>query len=106
MTTSSTVTLGDVTERIRAALAGQAGLDRTLKLDLRDAGVIFIDGERVTNEDAPADCTLSVKLDDLVALATGKLDPVAAMMRGRLKVKGDMALAMRLPALLAQAKKG
>lgn len=97
-------TLADITQRIGAGLAGQEGLDRTVKVDLKGEGVIFIDGRTVSNDDAPADCTLVVSLDDLVALAKGALDPAMALMRGRLKVKGDMSVAMKLPALLSKAR--
>jgi putative sterol carrier protein len=51
-------TLKDVTDRLRAALEGEAGLDKTLKLDLRGDGVVFVDGRDVSNEDKPADCTI------------------------------------------------
>ena len=37
---------------------------------------------------------------DFVGLATGKLDPTMAFMTGKLKVRGDMALAMKLQNLL------
>ena len=97
-------TVADITQRMRAGLEGQAGLDRTVKIDLKGEGVIFIDGPTVSNEDVAADCTLVVSLTDLVALAKGQLDPAMAMMRGRLKVKGDMSVAMQLPALLSKAR--
>ena len=97
-------TLTQITETIRAGLGDGPGLDRTLKLDLGPDGVIHVDGALVTNEDGPADCTLVLRLDDLVALARGRLDPAMAMMRGRLKVRGDMSVAMRLPGLLAKAR--
>jgi putative sterol carrier protein len=93
--------LEDITERLRRALDGKAGLDRTLKLDLRGEGVVFIDGSVVSNEDRPADCTVSVSKDDLVALAQGRLDPMNALMRGRMRVSGDMSVAMRLPPMLS-----
>jgi putative sterol carrier protein len=38
--------------------------------------------------------------DDFVGLATGTLDPTMAFMTGKLKVRGDMALAMKLQNLL------
>ncbi len=58
----------------------------------------------VSNEDRPADCTVSVSKDDLVALAQGRLDPMTALMRGRMKVTGDMSVAMQLQPILAKAK--
>jgi putative sterol carrier protein len=95
-------TLAEITEGIRAALAGQPGLDRTVKLDLKGDGIIFVDGPSVSNEDRPADCTLTLRIDDLVALARGRLDPAAALMRGRLRLQGDASVAMRLQPLLAR----
>lgn len=97
-------TLTDVTERLRSALIGREGLGRTIKFDLKGDGFIFIDGTTVSNEDRPADCTLVLSLEDLIALGKGKLDPAMAMMRGRLKVKGDVSVAMKLPAILAKVR--
>jgi putative sterol carrier protein len=37
---------------------------------------------------------------DFVDLATGKLDGTAAFMSGKLKIKGDMGLAMKLQSIL------
>lgn len=96
--------LEDITERLRGALNGRPGLDKTLKLDLRGEGVVFIDGAQVSNEDRPADCTVSVSKDDLVALASGSLDPMNALMRGRMRVSGDMNVAMRLQPILSRSR--
>jgi putative sterol carrier protein len=96
--------LEDITERLRSALEGKAGLDKTLKLDLRGEGVVFIDGPTVTNEDLPADCTVSLSKEDLMALAQGQLDPMTALMRGRMRVNGDMGVAMRLRPILSAGR--
>jgi putative sterol carrier protein len=44
--------------------------------------------------------TISMAADDFVALTEGKLDGTMAFMSGKLKVKGDMGLAMKLQTLL------
>ncbi len=49
----------------------------------------------VSNEDAPADLTMTISVDDLVAIGEGKLDPMTAVMTGRLRLS-DMAAAMAL----------
>jgi putative sterol carrier protein len=41
-----------------------------------------------------------ISRDDLEALAKGELDPMSAMLRGRLKIKGDMGVAMQLQSIL------
>ena len=41
-----------------------------------------------------------VAREDLLAMVKGQLDPMAAMMRGRLKIAGDMGVAMKLQSML------
>jgi putative sterol carrier protein len=88
-------TLEELTDRIRRAAVSEAGLDRSIKLDLKGDGIVHIDGAAVTNEDKPADLVVTVTLRDLTALGKGELDPTRAMMSGRLRLS-DMGLAMRL----------
>jgi putative sterol carrier protein len=93
-------TVADITERLRAALKDRAGLPKSLKLDFKGEGFIHVDGQTVTNDDAPADCTVVVSREDLMAMAKGELDPMSAMLRGRLKIRGDMGVAMQLQSML------
>ena len=93
-------TVADIAQRLRDALTDRPGLPKSLKLDFKGEGFIHIDGRSVTNDDAPADCTVAVSRDDLLAMARGELDPMSAMLRGRLKIKGDMAVAMQLQSML------
>lgn len=56
----------------------------------------------VANESSSANCTVSVASgDDWVKLAAGKINPTMAFMQGKVKIKGDMALALKLGSLLA-----
>ena len=88
-------TLEELTDRIRRAAASDADLGKSVKLDLKGEGVIHIAGAAVTNDDKPADLTVTLAKRDLEALGKGELDPVRAMMSGRLKLS-DMGLAMQL----------
>src|SRR5262245_28339175 len=88
--------LEELTERVRAAVAdGGSGLGKSVKLDLKGDGFLFIDGAEVSNEDKPADLTVSISGDDLKALAERRLDPMGAIISGRMKMS-DMGLAMSL----------
>ncbi len=44
--------------------------------------------------------TISMAGDDFANMLEGKLNPTSAFMAGKLKVKGDMSLAMKLQGLL------
>jgi putative sterol carrier protein len=93
-------TVAEITDRLRHALDGKPGLPKSLKLDFKGEGFIHVDGRVVTNDDGPADCTVVISREDLLAMAKGELDPMSAMLRGRLKIKGDMGVAMQLQSML------
>ena len=88
-------TLQDLTERVTAAVGDDSGLGKSFKVDLRGEGFIHIEGGKVTNEDKPADLMISISQKDLKALGAGELNPMTAVITGRLKVS-DMGLAMSL----------
>lgn len=88
-------TLEELTDRIRRAAASGPDLGRSVKLDLKGEGVIVLDGAEVTNEDRPVDLTVTVSRADLVALGKGELDPMRAVMTGRMRLS-DMGLAFSL----------
>lgn len=60
-------------------------------LDLKNGS-----GSLTTSSSTPADITITISDDDFVALSQGKLTPQMAYMRGKLKIKGKMGLAMKL----------
>jgi putative sterol carrier protein len=100
--------LAQVTARIKEAVGDNAGLGKTLKFDFGPVGKIFIDGvstpNTVSNDDNAADCTLQLGWDDFLNMAQGKLDPTMAFMQGKLKVLGDMSIAMKLQPILAKLR--
>jgi len=76
------------------------GFDKSVKFDLGADGVILIDGQKVSTEDGAADCTITMSKDDFEALTAGDLNPTMAYMQGKLKVAGDMTIAMQLSQVL------
>jgi len=52
-----------------------------------------------------AECTLTVGEDDFIGMMTGKLNSQQLFMQGKLKIKGNMGLAMKLGKLNAPAAK-
>ena len=55
----------------------------------------------VRQADETGQCTIAMSDEDFLAMIAGKLNAQMAFMSGKLKVKGDMALAMKLGSVLA-----
>jgi putative sterol carrier protein len=90
----------DIAEKIRARVES-GGFDRSVKFDTGADGVILIDGATLSTTDGPADCTIKLSLDDLESLVAGDLNPTMAFMSGKIKIEGDMTVAMALSQLIA-----
>ena len=89
----------EIAEKMKSRVAS-AGFEHSVKFDTGSDGVIVIDGATVSNTDAPTDCTVKLSLDDLDSLIAGDLNPTTAFMSGKIKVEGDMTVAMALSQLL------
>jgi putative sterol carrier protein len=88
------------TKAIRSKVGNDSGLGATLKFDCGTDGTIYIDAvatpNSVSNSAADAQCTVGISLEDLNAMLSGDLEPTTGFMMGKLKVTGDMSVAMRL----------
>ena len=66
--------------------------------------IILIDGTGdsnvVSQNDEDAACTISTDADTFMQLKNGELNPMMAVMSGKVKIKGDMGLAMKLQSLV------
>lgn len=96
------MTFDELMPKLAAKAAASAPMGKTLCFDMGTKH-LYLDGTGDTNtltmENKPADCCITVSEEDLVALATGKLNPMMAMMGGKVKIKGDMGVAMKLGSL-------
>jgi putative sterol carrier protein len=82
------------------------GLDATILFDVsgEEGGqwTVRINDGQVSLEEGQAESptiTVAAAAKDLKALVKGDLNPMAAFMQGKLKVKGDMSAAMQLQKL-------
>jgi acyl-CoA dehydrogenase len=76
----------------------------TLKFVIDDL-VVFVDGTGnsnvVSQSDEEADCTITTSADTLMELQSGDLNPMMAVMGGKVKIGGDMGLAMKVQSLMS-----
>ncbi|GAB4049331.1 SCP2 sterol-binding domain-containing protein [Spirosoma litoris] len=93
------MTLQELTEQTRNKVTHADSINATVKL-VTDQGVVYIDATQspvtVSNDDKPADCELQITIDNLVKMSNGDLNPMMAVMMGKLKIKGDMGIAMKM----------
>ena len=76
------------------SLAGDDGGDWTMELSEAVKEV----REGPTDD---ASCTISMSAADFMAMLNGQLNPQMAFMTGKLKVAGEMGLALKLQAILS-----
>lgn len=93
------MSLEQLTEGVREKVAG-GGIEESVKFNLGDAGIIFLQGSEVSNDDGDADCTIKMTAEDLGDLLSGELNPTAAFMGGKMQVEGDMNVAMKLGSIV------
>lgn len=86
------------------------GMDATIQYDLTGDGggkhyTVIKDGACTVHEGAADSPTMTVTMDanDFVAMTNGELDGMSAFMSGKLRVAGDMGLAMKLQSLFKTA---
>ncbi len=92
------------------SLANYKDATYTLVLSGQESGefhVVVKDGiaSVQADTDSPADCVLTMDNHDFAQLLEGKLPGTTAYMMGKLKVKGDLSLALQLESLLKVAEK-
>ncbi|KAM6217900.1 sterol carrier protein 2 isoform 2-T2 [Rhynchocyon petersi] len=79
---------------------GPGGKEATWVVDVKNGK-----GSVLPNSDKKADCTITMADSDLLALMTGKMNPQSAFFQGKLKITGNMGMAMKLQNLQLQPGK-
>lgn len=98
------MTLADTTAKVAKLAAAADSIGSTIKFSFKGGeGVVYLDGSSdpnvVSNADQAADCTVTVDFQDFNDLLSGSLNPMGAFMTGKLKIDGDMGVAMKLSSL-------
>lgn len=88
-----------IAEQIASGLS-TTSFDGSLKFDCGDDGVIVLKDGAASTQDQDTDCTIKISQRNLEKLLAGKLNPMTGVMMGKLRVSGDMSVAMKLGKLL------
>ena len=98
------MTIQTIIYGLKEKIGEDCGLGSVVKFDFGDQGSVILDATQVPNtvstEGADPDCTMIISIENFMAMAEGSLDGVAAFMTGRLKIEGEMGIAMKLSAIL------
>ena len=96
--------LDTIVKEMQGKAAAADPIGNSIKFNFGDS-CIHIDGtgdsNELTTEDKEADCSITVSPDDFIALTKGDLNPMMAVMSGKIKIKGDMGVAMKLQSLVS-----
>ena len=80
-----------------------AGMNNSYAFDVEGAGAWLVavsDGNvDVTEGGGDADVTIQTSEENFMRILNGEMNPMAAYMQGKLKVRGDMGAAMKLQKL-------
>jgi len=94
------MTLSDATDQIKKMAELHGGKLKAKTNFIFDEGTIHLDDTVeptvVSNDDKEADCTIKMKLDNFNKMMSGDLNPMMALMAGKMKIEGDKGVAMKL----------
>lgn len=98
------MSLESITAKLRQKMVYASGFRHTVLFDMGDDGVIHIDGNQsppeLTTDAKDADVTLELSSETLENILDGTQDPNVAFLLRKLKVRGELKLAMKLNAFL------
>ncbi|MFY0606283.1 MAG: SCP2 sterol-binding domain-containing protein [Cyclobacteriaceae bacterium] len=97
------MTLDKATEKVVKLAANNGGKVKA-KINFKfDEGMIHLDDTVsptvVSNDDVEADCTIVLSLENFLNMMHGDLNPMMAMMSGKMKIEGSKGVAMKLASL-------
>lgn len=91
--------INEAVTALNAKLEGTS-IGGTAKFVIEDEGSVVIDDDGARAADDDTDVTLTASSETFRAMMEGEENPTAAFMTGKLKIDGDMGLAMKLAGVL------
>lgn len=76
-------------------------MEGSVRLDFTDLGALRLDEKGARMDDgSDADCTIFADLETFRKMFDGDLSPTGAFMTGKIRIEGDMGVAMKVASLL------
>lgn len=96
--------LSKSTEKITSRVTDKPPFGHTVKLNMTDAGIVYLDGTGeknvVTNDDKDADLVITTTWAVMHAIDQGETDAFSQYMMGKLTIDGDQNLAVAFGSLI------
>jgi putative sterol carrier protein len=92
--------IDEAAARLAAKVQDASALPGVVKFVLPGEGSILMDTTGVHAGEGAADVTLTAETEVFQAILEGRLSAMSAYMSGKLKIEGQMALAMKLGTVL------
>lgn len=99
--------MSEILDKAIAALTeklGSADIGSVVKFAIDGVGEVIVDGTQsppaISAGDGAADVTIGAAPDVFQDMLAGQIDPTGAYMSGKLRIDGDMGVAMKLAPML------
>ena len=95
--------MSDILTHAIAALSAKLsdGFDGTAKFEITGEGSIIVDADGVRAGDEDTDVTMIASAETFRGILDGDVNPTMAFMTGKLKIEGNMGMAMKLGSALS-----
>jgi putative sterol carrier protein len=95
--------MSDILTHAIAALSAKLsdGFDGTAKFEITGEGSIIVDADGVREGDEDTDVTMIASAETFRGIIEGDVNPTMAFMTGKLKIEGNMGMAMKLGSALS-----
>ncbi|MGY6706560.1 SCP2 sterol-binding domain-containing protein [Roseinatronobacter sp.] len=95
--------MSDILTHAIAALSEKlgSGFDGSAKFQIEGEGTIVVDESGVREGDDDTDVTMIASAETFQGIIEGDVNPTMAFMSGKLKIEGNMGMAMKLGSALS-----
>ena len=91
--------LGQINKKLNGC-----SFEDSIKIEIYDEGSIFINQNRASTISSKVDCIISSDVETFKGVQNGQVKATNAFMTGKLKIDGNMSIAIKLATILSSKK--